>query len=429
MHPSTLKRRRTGSSEEEDDSVPPIVDLFLPEHVWKLILQNIKSSSKLLQLRKTTKLFCSLINDQLNSKRYWEKLCYDRRIIPWHATLKNTFLDYLEENDSLDEFNADQNNWKIMYLSYEKWENIIKSKGSHKVIKIINSPKNLKYTFITSVAGCIGMIFNKRIIKVALPIENRLKVINFNLPESRRGYCVQEIGFWNVEETIIVYAKLEDRSICFWKAGSSRHILYDEESLGNIFCADNDILMNVNDNITRLTKYDYDDQYGSIVQQLVDIIGQPNDIKIPERRSLPYIIYESTPFDLEISDYVRRPYICHIPISDVLLIADAKNLWMLYRTEVFNQVKWNLTQGSCKRTITSLTMFCNTVIIGFDNGSIQLIQLYDYQDKASFVRSHTMNIRIDSKNEPIDFVKVDRVNNEQDCIMIGTKSSLKYLTF
>ncbi|XP_044587721.1 uncharacterized protein LOC123267233 [Cotesia glomerata] len=352
MHPSTLKQRRSESS-DEDDSVSSMLYLFLPEHVWKLILQNIKSTKKLLKLRTASKLFCTMINDQLNSERRWEKLCYSRRITPWHAALKNT-LFASNENNSLDEFVADQSNWKIMYFSYRKWESINKSQESFRITVTNSAPYNTTITFIAKTAEGVIMVINERYIVVNFLVDFNISDTQFiNLPLSRRGSIVREVGFWNVEKTIIIYAKLEDRSICFWKAGSPRHISYHARSLGNIFCTDNDVLMNVNDNITRLAKYHYDHQSGSVSRQLVNIIRQPNDInleefqiiglfgnansitvacrkektilklkiKIPESTTLQYIIYERTLYDLEISD-VRKPYICYIPLSDVVLIAN-----------------------------------------------------------------------------------------------------------
>ncbi|CAD6245309.1 GSCOCG00013642001-RA-CDS [Cotesia congregata] len=235
----------------------------------------------------------------------------------------------------------------------------------------------------------------------------------------------------------------------------------NSQAFENIVCTENDVLISVYDNFTHLKEHirPLGSPYHPINGDTKQISGLPSNInlkeytiigmfgdadnlilacykekailkiriKVPKSAQSTYEIYNFTLITLDDSN-ARTTFHCYIPHSDVMVIANGTHLWISCEFKITDDFSHYLRHVNCNRVVTSITMHCNIILAGLNNGTILVVNLKYDQDQ---IRGHIVlnkRLRINNVDDPIISLNIDEIN-DRSRIIAGTKSTIKYLDF
>ncbi|XP_074108799.1 uncharacterized protein LOC141533687 [Cotesia typhae] len=431
------------------------------EHSLRLIIKHMKTSTKLLKLRIVSELFNSLISEKLNSERFWKKLCYKHEIVPWLAKIKKNLFSLIKKDNILNLFLINQSNWKKMYLHYRKWRNIFRSLNSSSWRDLHNAGYGEKFLFVASFAGHLAINVDDKFIDVIISTKGKTRKFRLIKPVAQENFTVEEIGFWNAKNGGILLYVLLDNGYLYFGKHTMTLWMSNSQAFENILCTENDALISIKDDFTHLKEHlrSPSSPYNPIVGNSKEITGLPSNInldeytiigmfgdadnlilaclkekmllkiriKVPKSAESTYEIYKFTLLTLDDSN-ARTPFYCYIPHSDVMVIANGPHLWISCEYKISNDFSHYLRHVNCIRVVTSLTMHCNIILAGLDNGTILVLNFENYQDHNKNRLVLIKRLWIDTVKDPIISVNIDEVN-DRSRIIAGTKSTIKYLDF
>ncbi|KAG8035097.1 hypothetical protein G9C98_001587 [Cotesia typhae] len=371
------------------------------EHSLRLIIKHMKTSTKLLKLRIVSELFNSLISEKLNSERFWKKLCYKHEIVPWLAKIKKNLFSLIKKDNILNLFLINQSNWKKMYLHYRKWRNIFRSLNSSSWRDLHNAGYGEKFLFVASFAGHLAINVDDKFIDVIISTKGKTRKFRLIKPVAQENFTVEEIE--HLRSPSSPYNPIVGNSKEI--TGLPSNINLDEYTIIGMFGdADNLILACLKEKMLLKIR-----------------------IKVPKSAESTYEIYKFTLLTLDDSN-ARTPFYCYIPHSDVMVIANGPHLWISCEYKISNDFSHYLRHVNCIRVVTSLTMHCNIILAGLDNGTILVLNFENYQDHNKNRLVLIKRLWIDTVKDPIISVNIDEVN-DRSRIIAGTKSTIKYLDF
>ncbi|KAH0534524.1 hypothetical protein KQX54_004802 [Cotesia glomerata] len=360
----------TSKQRKECEIEKILSDVCIPEHIWKIIFSLMRGQNKLLELRSANKFFDSLITSKIYSEKLWEKLSYQHKIIPWHSQIAASvqLLNFSETDETI----ANHERWRRIYFGYRKWVQTPFSKRSPELFSLIRTESmSKKFTCVAAWGSFTASAINKGMISI---FSNSHHLTELSLPTLSRHLKVEKLEFWKQRNApVIIYGRLENGQVLFWNMSDGEIINSNVTFYENIRC-----------------------------------------------------------WTIELDESFTESLICHIPIYDIVLLAEGQQLFMLTPGRYFDEVRYHISTFEFQKAITSLKMFCNCIIIGCVDGTIRTVYIDDYQtyEKHGHGADTTeTEYTLDVENNAIIDIDISTNNNYKLYIVAVTKSTTYQLTF
>ncbi|CAD6225843.1 GSCOCG00005752001-RA-CDS [Cotesia congregata] len=451
----------TSKQRKECDIEKILSDVCIPEHVWKIIFSLMKDQNKLLKLRSTNKFFDSLITSKIYSEKLWEKLSYQHKIIPWHRQIAASvrLLHFPETDETL----ANHERWRKIYFGYRKWVQTPNIRRSPELLSLIRTESMIKkFTCVAAWGGFTASAINKGMISVYFNLQY---LTELSLPTLSKYLKVEKLEFWKQKNaSVIIYGRLESGQVLFWNVWDGEIINSNAPFYENIRCMDHSDLISINNNLSKLIDYYYIEETEEIIgdhyrilglsqlrtnleeYKILDFFSNPEYVvvaykseskllivKIKIIMEQDYKLYQfHDSWTIELDGSFTESLICHIPICDIVLLADGQQLFMLTPERYFDEVRYHVSTLKFQKEITSLKMFCNCIIIGYVDGTIKTIYIDDYQtyEKHGHGADTTeVEYTLDVGNNAVMDIDISTKKNYKLYIVAVTKSTTYQLTF